>query len=586
MKTLISSLCDIFQQAILQAYPQLQGQSLPLEVSQSTNDKFGHYQCNSAMKLAKALQLKPRDIAEAIIRHVDRSDKNNLLMIADLTIAGPGFINVTLDPHFLSQYVQTMLVSPNLGFCKLAIPQRLIIDFSAPNTAKEMHVGHLRSSIIGDCLARLFEFLGYDVLRLNHIGDWGTAFGMLITYMKEQAPEVVSGEQSTDLTHLSAWYKASKQRFDTSPEFKKKSQLEVVELQRGDQQALNAWKIICDISRQAYQVIYDLLDIKIIERGESFYNPMLADVVVDLEEKGLITISDGAKCIFLEGFQNREGQPLPLMVQKSDGGYNYDTTDMAAIRHRIQQEHADRIICVTDAGQSQHFAMIFQAAEKAGYLDRSKVRVDHVPFGLVLGPDGKKFRTRSGETEKLIDLLQTAIDQAKNILSERNPEMLLSERDNLAQALGISAVKYADLSCNRTGDYVFSYERMLRFEGNTAAFLMYAYVRIVGIKRKVNANIDALLINHRIKLEHPSEIALGVHLAQFGEVLEQIVEDLLPNHLTDYLYILAEKFNAFFRDCRVEGTPQQDSRLLLCEISARIMQQGFNILGIKTVQKM
>lgn len=586
MKTLISSLCDIFQQAILQAYPQLQGQSLPLEVSQSTNDKFGHYQCNSAMKLAKALQLKPRDIAEAIIRHVDRSDKNNLLMIADLTIAGPGFINVTLDPHFLSQYVQTMLVSPNLGFCKLAIPQRLIIDFSAPNTAKEMHVGHLRSSIIGDCLARLFEFLGYDVLRLNHIGDWGTAFGMLITYMKEQAPEVVSGEQSTDLTHLSAWYKASKQRFDTSPEFKKKSQLEVVELQRGDQQALNAWKIICDISRQAYQVIYDLLDIKIIERGESFYNPMLADVVADLEEKGLITISDGAKCIFLEGFQNREGQPLPLMVQKSDGGYNYDTTDMAAIRHRIQQEHADRIICVTDAGQSQHFAMIFQAAEKAGYLDRSKVRVDHVPFGLVLGPDGKKFRTRSGETEKLIDLLQTAIDQAKNILSERNPEMLLSERDNLAQALGISAVKYADLSCNRTGDYVFSYERMLRFEGNTAAFLMYAYVRIVGIKRKVNANIDALLINHRIKLEHPSEIALGVHLAQFGEVLEQIVEDLLPNHLTDYLYILAEKFNAFFRDCRVEGTPQQDSRLLLCEISARIMQQGFNILGIKTVQKM
>lgn len=586
MKTLISSLCDIFQQAILQAYPQLQGQSLPLEVSQSTNDKFGHYQCNSAMKLAKALQLKPRDIAEAIICHVDRSDKNNLLMIADLTIAGPGFINVTLDPHFLSQYVQTMLVSPNLGFCKLAIPQRLIIDFSAPNTAKEMHVGHLRSSIIGDCLARLFEFLGYDVLRLNHIGDWGTAFGMLITYMKEQAPEVVSGEQSTDLTHLSAWYKASKQRFDTSPEFKKKSQLEVVELQRGDQQALNAWKIICDISRQAYQVIYDLLDIKIIERGESFYNPMLADVVADLEEKGLITISDGAKCIFLEGFQNREGQPLPLMVQKSDGGYNYDTTDMAAIRHRIQQEHADRIICVTDAGQSQHFAMIFQAAEKAGYLDRSKVRVDHVPFGLVLGPDGKKFRTRSGETEKLIDLLQTAIDQAKNILSERNPEMLLSERDNLAQALGISAVKYADLSCNRTGDYVFSYERMLRFEGNTAAFLMYAYVRIVGIKRKVNANIDALLINHRIKLEHPSEIALGVHLAQFGEVLEQIVEDLLPNHLTDYLYILAEKFNAFFRDCRVEGTPQQDSRLLLCEISARIMQQGFNILGIKTVQKM
>lgn len=586
MQTLISSLGDLFQRAIIQAYPQLQGQSFPLEVSQSTQDQFGHYQCNSAMKLAKLLQLKPRDIAETVIRHIDRSAGHKTPMIADLAIAGPGFINITLNPHFLSQYVQAMLISPTLGVNKLAAPKRLIIDFSAPNTAKEMHVGHLRSSIIGDCLARLFEFLGYDVLRLNHIGDWGTAFGMLIAYMKEQAPQVISGEQSTDLTHLAAWYKASKQHFDADPEFKKKSQLAVVALQSGNEEVLKAWRIICDISRRAYQAIYDLLDINIIERGESFYNPMLADTVADLEVKGLVTISDGAKCIFLDGFQNRGGDPLPLMVQKSDGGYNYDTTDMAAIRHRIQQEHADHLIYVTDAGQSQHFAMVFRAAEKAGYLDPRKVRIDHVPFGLVLGADGKKFRTRSGETEKLIDLLLAAIDQAKAILNERNPEMPLDERDSLAEALGISAVKYADLSCNRTGDYVFSYERMLRFEGNTAAFLMYAYVRIAGIKRKVNANIDAILINHHINLEHASEIALGIHLAQFGEVLEQMVDDLLPNHLTDYVYSLAEKFNAFFRDCRVEGSHQQNSRLLLCELTARIMQQGFNILGLKIVQKM
>lgn len=585
MQTLISSLRNLFQQATIRAYPQLNDTSLVVEISQSTQEKFGHYQCNMAMKLAKLLHLKPRDIAEGIVQHIVKSAPE-ASMIADLSIAGPGFINIVIEAGFLSKYLQGMLNSPNLGIDMAKSHKKVIIDFSSPNTAKEMHVGHLRSSIIGDCLARLFEFLGYDVLRLNHIGDWGTAFGMLIAYMKQQAPQVISGDQTTDLTHLASWYKAAKQHFDADPEFKKRSQLEVVALQGGDKDALKIWSIICDISRKAYQEIYDLLDIKITERGESFYNPMLADTVADLEAKGLVTLSNGAKCIFLEGFQNREGDSLPLMVQKSDGGYNYDTTDMAAIRHRLQQEHADRIIYVTDAGQSTHFTMIFKAAEKAGYLDPAKARVDHVPFGLVLGPDGKKFRTRSGDTEKLIDLLRAAVDQAKGILDERNPEMPLTERESLAEALGISAVKYADLLCNRTGDYVFSYDRMLRFEGNTAAFLMYSYVRIAGIKRKVNANIDAIHLNHRIHLEHPTEISLGIHLAQFGEVLELIVNDLLPNHLTEYLYALAEKFNAFFRDCRVEGSVQQDSRLLLCEITARIMQQGFNILGLKVVQKM
>lgn len=586
MKSIISLLSDKFREAIHKAYPEIQLDTELLEVSQSTQEKFGHYQCNSAMKLAKIMRKPPREVAQNIAEKLDSKTDDGKPMIFEVSIAGPGFINVFLDPQFLSQITQIMLNDPHLGIDAPEHKQRVIIDFSSPNTAKEMHVGHLRSTIIGDCLARLFEYLGHDVLRLNHIGDWGTAFGMLIAYMKDQAPQVLSGEQTTDLTHLVAWYKASKHRFDTIPEFKKASQLEVVALQSGDPQTLHAWEIICDISRKAYQEIYDLLDVVVKERGESYYNPLLAETVSDLEKKGLITISDGAKCIFLEGFQNRNGDPLPLMVQKSDGGYNYDTTDMAAIRQRTQIEKGDRLIYVTDAGQSQHFQMIFKAAEKAGYLDLQKVRVDHVPFGLVLGADGKKFRTRAGDTERLIDLLRAAIDHAKKILMERSPEMPLEERDTLAHALGIGAVKYADLSCHRTSDYTFSYERMLRFEGNTAAFLMYAYVRVEGIKRKVKASVEALRLDHKIHLQHPSEISLGLHLGQFNEALDQVSQDLLPNRLTDYLYTLAEKFNAFFRDCRVEGSPEQNSRLLLCEVVAMVMRQGLDILGVKTVEKM
>lgn len=586
MKTLLNLLQKKFKNAIDAAYPQLESQEGFLEVVQSTQEKFGHYQCNSAMKLSKQLAQKPRDIAEKIINTIDKSGPEGSAMIADLSVAGPGFINIALDPQFLSYYVDQMLNDSHLGVESSGNHKRIIVDFSSPNTAKEMHVGHLRSTIIGDCLARLFEFLGYDVLRLNHIGDWGTAFGMLIAYMKQEAPHVLEGQEQTDLTHLVTWYKASKQRFDNDTNFKKLSHSEVVALQGGEKSAIKAWEIICDISRKAYQEIYDLLDIKIFERGESFYNPYLAETVADLTTKGLVSISDGAKCIFLEGFQNREGNPLPLMVQKSDGGYNYDTTDMAAIRHRVEVEKGTRLIYVTDAGQSQHFTMIFKAAELAGYIDPKKVRVDHVPFGMVLGSDGKKFRTRSGDTERLIDLITAAIDEALKILSERSPEMPIEEREALAKALGIGAIKYADLSCHRTSDYVFSYERMLRFEGNTAAFLMYAYVRTAGIKRKANANIEAIRPNCQIKLEHPSEVALGLHLAQFGEALNMVAEDLLPNRLTDYLYNLAEKFNAFFRDCRVEGSPQQNQRLLLCEVTARVLHQGLELLGIHPVERM
>mgnify|MGYP000414395547 CR=1 FL=1 len=582
MQSILKRLNYIFDNATLESFPELQDhQNFLTEITPSTQEKFGHYQYNSAMKLSKLLKIPPREIAERIIKNIDTND-----LISNVEIAGPGFINITLSKEYLAETVLYILDNLNLGIDLPINPQRIVIDFSSPNIAKELHVGHLRSTIIGDSLARLFEFLGHDVLRLNHIGDWGTSFGMLIAYLKEEEPEVLTGKKNTDLTHLVNWYKASKKRFDEDAEFKKRAQAEVSVLQSGDPDALKAWKIICEISEKAYREIYDLLNVKINDRGESFYNPMLAGVIKDLENKHILEISEGAKCVFLEGFVNREGEPLPMIVQKSDGGFNYATTDMAAMKHRTQIELADRIIILTDAGQSSHFQMIAKAAEKVGYLDPKKVRFDHVTFGLVLSPDGTKFKTRSGDTEKLIDLLNTAVNKAEEILNERSLEIDEKEKKHLAKALGISAIKYADLSSNRIGDYTFSYDRMLRFEGNTAAYLMYSYVRIEGIKRRINQDIESLIKDTEIALNHPSEISLGLHLARFQEVLDQIVEDLMPHRLTDYLYNLAEKFNAFFRDCRVEGAIEQNSRLLLCEAVSRTMKQGLDILGVETVKRM
>jgi len=576
----MDALIHILEAQAAKALKSAFGQDFYPEITPSTQPLFGHYQCNNALKLAKELKKNPREIAQKIIT----AWKPDSAMIEKMEIAGPGFINIFLTSGFLSREINQVLHDKRLGVPPPHPKQQIIVEFSSPNIAKELHVGHLRSTIIGDCLARLFEFLGHDVLRLNHIGDWGTQFGMLITYMREHVPEVLEGKKQTDLISLMQWYRASKKCFDEDLEFKKKSQLQVVKLQGGDEVALAAWGMICEISRKAFQEIYSLLDVKLVERGESFYNPLLAVTVADLEKRGMVTISDGAKCIYLEGFVGRDDTPLPMIIQKSDGGYNYDTTDMAAIRQRIEEEKADRIIIVTDAGQSLHFQMVFKAAEKAGYLDPQKVRVDHVPFGVVLGADGTKFKTRSGDTEKLIDLLYEAIKKAKVILHERLPDLSEKELAHTAEVLGIDAVKYADLSSHRIKDYMFSYDRMLRFEGNTAAFLLYAYVRIQSIKRKVGKEIRS--IKDQIVLDHLSEIDLALHLRRFGETLESVAEELLPNRLAEYLYTLAEKFHAFFRDCRVEGTPQENSRLLLCEAAGRILRQGLEILGLKTLDKM
>lgn len=573
-KQLTKAISNRFQEKLSQ-------EMLLADVSLCATEEFGHYQCNSALRLAKALQMNPRLVAEEILKSFEEKE-----MYSAISIAGPGFINFTFSPETLSQELQKQLHDSHLGAITPKKRERMIVEFSSPNVAKELHVGHLRSTIIGDCLARLFEFLGHDVIRLNHIGDFGTQFGMLIAFMKENVPDVLSGKTEASLSELMGWYRNSKKLFDTDPEFKKRSQLQVVDLQAGKKNAVQAWELICEISRKGYQEIYDLLDVNLKERGESFYSPYLKHVVDEFEKKGLLEFSDGARCVFLEGFKNREGDPLPLMIQKSDGGYNYDTTDLAALRYRIFEDKAERIVYVTDLGQSLHFQMIFAAGKKVGWLNPQKTRIDHVGFGLVLGSDGKKFKTRSGDTEKLIDLLLEAVSHARGLLAERFPEKKGADIEAIAKTLGIGAVKYADLASSRTKDYTFSYERMLRFEGNTAVFLLYSYVRIQGIKRKVGKDTNKLLKEHLIHLAHPSEISLGLHLRRFGEVLEQMTEDLLPNRLTDYLYTLAEKFNAFFRDCRVEGDPDEGPRLALCELTSRVLSQGLQILGLQTVEWM
>ncbi len=555
----------------------------PLEITQATRAAFGHYQCNSALKLAPALQKNPRAIADSVVSFWKEGQDE---VIATLDVAGPGFINITLAPAFLSRQLTDMMGDPRLGVAPLKKKERVIVEFSSPNVAKELHVGHLRSTIIGDSLARLLEFLGHDVLRLNHVGDFGTQFGMLICYLKENHSAVLLEGKEAKLGELMQWYRAAKKRFDSDADFKKRAQLQVIALQAKEPAAVKAWTKICEISRRGFQEIYDLLAIKLQERGESFYAELLPKIVADFENKELLTVSDGAKCVFLEGIIGKDGAPLPMILQKSDGGYNYAATDMAALFQRVKEEKAQRIIYVVDGGQRLHFQLVFRAAAKAGYYDPDKVRVEHVPFGVVLGPDGKKFKTRSGETERLIDLLTSAVSKAKKILSERIKDSTEEEIDKLARILGIDAVKYADLSCHRVKDYVFSYDKMLRFDGNTAAYLLYSYVRIEGIKRKVGKNIELLAETTPLTLAHPSEMALGLHLRQFGEALTLMDRELLPHRLTDYLYGLSEKFHHFFRDCRVEGSAEESSRLVLCELTARILKQGLSILGLKTLPRM
>jgi len=553
----------------------------------ATNITFGDFQCNAAMTLAKKLKKKPQEVAQEVVQRLE------VLDICDPpSVAGPGFINLKFSEPFIQQKLKQKQRDPRLGVPKARNVERVVVDFSSPNIAKEMHVGHLRSTIIGDCICRTLEFRGHDVLRINHVGDWGTQFGMLITYLREAYPSALTTPDALNITDLVAFYKAAKKRFDEDADFKETSRKEVVRLQSGDKETRMAWSLLCEQSRREFQKLYDRLDIKLIERGESFYNAYLHDVVDDLKKAGLLEESDGCQVVMLEGYTNREGKPQPLIVQKSDGGFNYETTDLACVRYRIEQDRGTRLVYVTDVGQAVHFAQVFQVARRAGWIPPN-VKLEHIGFGVVQGVDGKKFKTRDGETVRLVDLLDEAIVRAREEMSKRDAEEARNETaefmDEVARAVGIGAVKYADLSQNRTTAYQFSWDKMLALQGNTAPYMLYSYARVQGIARKGNVDLDALAKQGiDVLLQEASESTLARALIAVEEVIWATEQDLNPNRYCNYIFDLATKFNQFYERCHIlnEAEPLRTSRLMLAHLTARTIELVMSLLGIRVLQRM
>jgi arginyl-tRNA synthetase len=564
----------------------------------ASRPEFGDFQANGALPLAKPLGKPPRVIATAVVEQLAADPAFGALCLPP-QIAGPGFINLTLRPEVLAAEVRRRVGDPRLGvpLADASGPlSPVIVDFSSPNIAKEMHVGHLRSTIIGDCLARVLEFRGHPVLRLNHVGDWGTQFGMLITHLKEVAPEALERADAVNLGDLVSFYRQAKQRFDGDPAFQAASREEVVKLQGGDPLSLKAWTLLCEQSRREFQQIYDRLGIVLQERGESFYNPFLSAVVADLRMAGLLVEDAGAQCVFLEP------EKPPVIVQKSDGGFNYATTDLAAIRYRFaplpEGDGARRLIYVTDAGQASHFAAVFAVARRAGWVPEG-ARLEHVPFGLVQGDDGKKLKTRSGDTVRLKELLDEAVQRAENDLRARLAEEGRQETEafiaEVATCVGLGAVKYADLATNRITNYQFSFDRMLALQGNTAPYLLYALVRLAGIARKGGDGVEegdgpgqAGANDPPLQFTEPQEWALVRHLLALDAVIAEVEEELLPNRLCSYLFELSQVFNRFYDQVPVlKAAPEsRRSRLALCRLTADTLKLGLGLLGIQTLARM
>jgi len=542
--------------------------------------EHGDYQANGVMALAKSVGRPPREVAEEICGFAD------LAGIATVAVAGPGFINVALAPAFLDAQLRVLLGDERLGVVAADPSKNVVIDYSAPNVAKEMHVGHLRSTVIGDALARMYRFDGDHVIARNHVGDWGTPFGMLIEHLVDLGEDEAIA--SLSIGDLDSFYRSARKKFDEDDTFKDRSRARVVALQAGDPETSRLWRILVEESIAYFAEVYAKLDVTLTPAdvvGESYYNAMLDDVVSDLAKQGLLTESGGALCVFPPGFTNRDGEPLPLIVKKSDEGYGYAATDLAAVRDRVTNLQADELLYVVGAPQGQHFEMIYAVARLAGWLPE-RVRCEHVAFGNVLGTDRKMFKTRSGETVKLVGLIDEATDRAYQALEERRSDLDKDQRAHLAVQVARAAIKYADLSTERQRDYIFDLDRMLAFEGDTGPYLQYAHARVRSIFRRLGAPWDPATVS--FALEHPAERYLALGVLAFPEAFSLSLESLQPHRLCVYLFDLAQRFTSFYEACPVLSSVGQtrSERLALCDLSARTLSLGLSLLGIEAPDQM
>ncbi|EDC2208267.1 arginine--tRNA ligase [Salmonella enterica] len=551
------------------------------QVRQSAKVQFGDYQANGMMAVAKKLGMAPRQLAEQVLTHLDLSG-----IASKVEIAGPGFINIFLESAFLAEQVQQALTSDRLGVSQ-PTRQTIVVDYSAPNVAKEMHVGHLRSTIIGDAAVRTLEFLGHHVIRANHVGDWGTQFGMLIAWLEKQQQEN-AGDMA--LADLEGFYRDAKKHYDEDEAFAERARNYVVKLQSGDAYFREMWRKLVDITMTQNQITYDRLNVTLTRddvMGESLYNPMLPGIVADLKAKGLAVESEGATVVFLDEFKNKEGDPMGVIIQKKDGGYLYTTTDIACAKYRYETLHADRVLYYIDSRQHQHLMQAWTIVRKAGYVPDS-VPLEHHMFGMMLGKDGKPFKTRAGGTVKLADLLDEALERARRLVAEKNPDMPADELEKLANAVGIGAVKYADLSKNRTTDYIFDWDNMLAFEGNTAPYMQYAYTRVLSVFRKADIDEQALA-SAPVIISEDREAQLAARLLQFEETLTVVAREGTPHVMCAYLYDVAGLFSGFYEHCPIlsaENDAIRNSRLKLAQLTAKTLKLGLDTLGIETVERM
>ncbi|MFX0566757.1 arginine--tRNA ligase [Kosakonia cowanii] len=551
------------------------------QVRQSAKVQFGDYQANGVMAVAKKLGMAPRQLAEQVLTHLSLDG-----IAHKVEIAGPGFINIFLAPEFLAENVDRALKSDRLGV-SVPQPQTIVVDYSAPNVAKEMHVGHLRSTIIGDAAVRTLEFLGHNVIRANHVGDWGTQFGMLIAFLELKQQEN-AGEMA--LADLEGFYREAKKHYDEDAAFAERARSYVVKLQGGDEYCREMWRKLVDITMSQNQQAYERLNVTLTRKdvmGESLYNPMLPGIVADLKAKGLAVESEGATVVFLDEYKNKEGEPMGVIIQKKDGGYLYTTTDIACAKYRYETLHADRVLYYIDSRQHQHLMQAWTIVRKAGYVPES-VPLEHHMFGMMLGKDGKPFKTRAGGTVKLSDLLDEALERARRLVAEKNPEMQADELEKLANAVGIGAVKYADLSKNRTTDYVFDWDNMLAFEGNTAPYMQYAYTRVLSVFRKAGIE-EQVLENAQVAIREDREAQLAARLLQFEETLSVVAREGTPHVMCAYLYDVAGLFSGFYEHCPIltaESDEIRLSRLKLALLTSKTLKLGLETLGIETVERM